>query len=329
MPMKNVFVVTLAALAATLSGCAGRQAAPKSGDSAVRLGYMPNVTHAAVLIGLAAPDGGYATLAPEIALEAKAFNAGPAIVEALRAGALDAAVIGPGPAINAFWRGKDIVVLTNLVDGGSVLVARAGSNIKRVEDLAGRKVAVPQIGNTQDVLLRYQMAQKGLRPSSDGGQVAVQPIENANVLPLFERGQLDAACVPEPWASRLEREAGATVVLAPADLFRGGRYSAALLVARKEFVTQHPEAARALVRATNAMTARIAKDPQAATGALVAGIQSASGKKVPEADIRRALKRCRFTPDIGQQDLNLFANLLEVAGYEHDATASLDGILWK
>jgi NitT/TauT family transport system substrate-binding protein len=135
--------------------------------------------------------------------------------------------------------------------------------------------------------------------------------------------------VPEPWGSRLEREAGATVILGSAELFARGKYSAALLVARKDFVTAHPEAARALVEATNAITSRIAKDPQRIAGALARDIRRVSGKDVPEEDIRRALNRCRFTPDIRQQDLNIFANLVEVAGYKQDLTASLDGILWK
>jgi NitT/TauT family transport system substrate-binding protein len=179
------------------------------------------------------------------------------------------------------------------------------------------------------VLLRYQLADNGLRSTEDGGTVTVQTIENANLLPLFQRGQLDAACLPEPWASRLEREAGATVVLGSAQLFNGGQYSAALLVARKDFVTQHPEEARALARATDAITERIAKNPQAVAGRLASEIHRVSGKTVPEEDIRHALARCRFTNRIRQHDLSVFANLVEVAGYKKDPAASLDGILWK
>jgi NitT/TauT family transport system substrate-binding protein len=328
--MKNLLLIPVLAVAAALAGCSGGPArAPKGGDAAVRLGYMPNVTHAAALIGLSDGKDGYAATLPKTVVRGTLFNAGPAIIEALRAGALDAAFIGPGPAITAYWRGKDVVILTNAVDGGSALVARAGSNVKSVKDLGGKKVSVPQVGNTQDVLLRYQLADNGLRSTEDGGTVTVQTIENANLLPLFQRGQLDAACLPEPWASRLEREAGATVVLGSAQLFNGGQYSAALLVARKDFVTQHPEEARALARATDAITERVAKNPQAVAGRLASEIHRVSGKTVPEEDIRHALARCRFTNRIRQHDLSVFANLVEVAGYKKDPAASLDGILWK
>jgi NitT/TauT family transport system substrate-binding protein len=328
--MRNLLITMALVGASALAGCSGGKApAPKAGGTVVRLGYMPNVTHAAAIIGLSDAKGSYSETLPEASVEGKLFNAGPSIIEALRAGALDAAFIGPGPAINAYWRGGDIVILTNAVNGGSVLLARAGSDIKTVKDLAGKTVSVPQIGNTQDVLLRFQMADNGLRSSEDGGSVRVQPMENANILPLFQRDQLDAACVPEPWGSRLERQAGARVLLGSAQLFNDGNYSAALLVARKDFVTAHPEAVRALVRATDDITKRIAKDPQSIAPLLNREIQRVSGKAVPEEDIRRSLHRCRFTPDISRHEISVFANLVEVAGYKKDAAASLDGIQWK
>lgn len=327
--MRYLIRLPLVAMAAALVGCGGSPPAPKPGAEVVRLGYMPNVTHAAVLLGLFDPRGGYGNLAPGISVQGKAFGAGPSIVEALRAGALDAAVIGSGPAINAYWRGRDIVVLTNLVNGGSALVVRSGSGVSSVKDLAGRKVAVPQTGNTQDVLLRYQMADIGLRATDRGGEVSVQTIESANVLSLFRRGQLDAACVSEPWVSQLEREAGATVLLGPRELFNNGGYSAALLVARKDFVAKHPAAVRALVKATDSLTTKIAADPVAFAPALTADIRKASGRQIPERDIRRALTRCRFTSEMDSRSLRMFANLVEVAGYKKDLTASLDGILWK
>ncbi len=312
---------------AVLAGCA--KTGDAGGKPVVRVGFLPNVTQAVPLVGFSRERKTFEKAMPSVSVEPKVFNAGPGAIEAIRAGAVDMAYIGPAPAITAYWKGQDIVILAGSVSGGSVLVARPGVGIDSVADLAGKKVAVPQVGNTQDVLLRYQLALNGLRSAESGGKVTVQPIPNPDILALFQRGQLDAALVPEPWGSRMEREAGARVLLGSAEIFNEGRYPVTVLVARKDYAEQNPEIVKAFVEANRSLAEEIGRDPGAVAKLLVEETRRHTGQRVPEDDIRRALRRCQFTPEITQHSVHVFANLVEVAGYKTDITASLDGILWR
>ncbi len=319
------FMKTLGAAAALLAAAG----LARAGDpSVVRVGYFPNVTHATGIVGFSPQKHTYYKKFPSVRFDNKLFNAGPAAIEALRAGALDMSFMGAGPAVNAFLRGKDIVILTPCVTGGSTLLIRKGSGIRSVADLAGRKVAIPQVGNTQDVLLRYQLALNRLRPVDRGGSVNVLQQENADILSLFQRNQLDAACVPEPWGSRLQKEAGATVLMDWRQLFANGDYPTTVLVARKDFADRNADFVRRFVKVTNSITSDIAARTQGYAPMLNSEIKRLSGKGLSGDIITAALKRCRFTTKLSQHDLHVFENLLVVAGFQKDAVP-LDGILWK
>jgi NitT/TauT family transport system substrate-binding protein len=175
----------------------------------LRLGYFPNVTHAQALVGVA--DGTFAR-ALGGKLETRTFNAGPAAMEALLAGDLDASYVGPGPAVIAYLRskGEGLRVVAGAVSGGAVLVVR---DARGPADLAGKRVASPQLGNTQDVALRTWLRANGL--GTDGGPrgVEVTPLANTEIRSMFERGELAGAWVPEPWGARLVHDAGGRILV--------------------------------------------------------------------------------------------------------------------
>ncbi len=196
--------ITAAALAALVTagalGACGDDGGGSAADAPLRLGF-PNTTHATALVGV--EKGIFAEhlgTAPKTAT----FNAGPAAVEALFSGAIDATFVGPNPSINAWSKshGKAVHIISGAASGGVSLVVKPG--IKGVQDLRGKKIATPQLGNTQDVALRYWLKQNGLAANKDGsGDVKVVPQENAQTLQTFAQGDIDGAWVPEPYASRL------------------------------------------------------------------------------------------------------------------------------
>ena len=176
----------------------------------VRVGAFPNITHAQAMVGKA--NGSFVkALGSGAKIEWKTFNAGPAAIEALFAGAIDMTYIGPNPTISGYVRsnGEALRVVAGAASGGAALVVRNDSGINQASDFHGKKVASPQLGNTQDVALRSWLRTNGLKSTDKGGDVQVIPLANPDQLTLFVKKELDAAWAPEPWATRLIREGNA------------------------------------------------------------------------------------------------------------------------
>src|SRR5881227_4083500 len=189
--------------AVALVGC-GSQSSSNNGPVTLNLGYFPNLTHAVALVGV--ERGTFkSALGSNVKLETKTFNAGPALIEALFAGDIDIGYVGPNPAINGYVKshGEALHIIAGAASGGALFVVRPGANIKTAADLAGKKIATPQLGGTQDVSLRFYLQQHGLKPADKGGTVQIVPTDNPNILTLFKQARIDGAWVPEPWATRL------------------------------------------------------------------------------------------------------------------------------
>jgi NitT/TauT family transport system substrate-binding protein len=248
---------SLVCLAAVLSAvaCSGR----KGDGQTLRLGYLPNLTHAQALVGTS--DGTFFR-ALGGKLELKSFNAGPSAVEALLGGSLDAVYLGSSPAILAYVRSEQSVrVIATGVSGGSVLVARHATT---PAGLKGQKIATPQLGNSQDVALRHWLKTQGLRDSDFGdGDVAIVPVSNADALGLMKRGELEAAWVPEPWGARLMAEAGAHVLVDERTLWPDGKFPTTLLLVSTQALAQKRPQLLALLKAHVELTARWESQPAA------------------------------------------------------------------
>jgi NitT/TauT family transport system substrate-binding protein len=288
------------ALVVAMAACAGPSSAAGDGATSpadeVRVGYFANVTHAAALVGV---GGGYfAKELGDTELKTEVFNAGPAELEALNAGAIDVAFIGPNPAINGFVKshGEALKIVAGAASGGAALVVRDG--IDSPADLAGTKIASPQLGNTQDVALRVWLDDQGYTTDlKGGGDVAVTPTENAQTLQLFRSGDLDGGWLPEPWASRLVLEAGAHVLVDEKDLWPDGRFVTTNVVVRSEFLAQHPQTVEALLRGELAAITALQDDPAGSAALVNDIIADASGKPLPQEVLDRAFSNIEFTVD--------------------------------
>ena len=294
--MPVLLLVALGAAGCTSKGVA---TAPKPGGTAaapltLRLGYQANLTQAAALIGI--QDNVFNnSLGPGVTLTATPFKAGPDEAAALQAGTLDAAYLGPNPAIAAFVATKGAVkIVSGASSGGAFLMTKYA--IKTPADLRGQKVAVAEAGNTQDVALRTWLKSQGLNPSP-GGDVTVVAMPNPSMLQALQQGSIAGAWVPEPWASQLQVEGNAKVFLDEATLWPGGRYPTAVLVVRSAFLQQHPDAVANLlvgqVAANDLVkqpSAQIEKDAAAA-------IKAVTGVTVSQAVADLSWLHLTFTDD--------------------------------
>ncbi|MEJ1194123.1 ABC transporter substrate-binding protein [Pseudarthrobacter sp. CCNWLW207] len=294
-----------AVVASSISRNTDAQAATPSPTPAeeLKLGYFGNITHAAALVGI---NQGF--LAKELGttkLSTETFNAGPAAIEALNAGAIDAAYIGPNPAINSFVKsqGESVSVIAGAAAGGAQLVVRP--EIESAADLRGKTLASPQLGGTQDVALRAWLGSQGYDTNVDGsGDVAINPTENAQTLKLFQDGKLDGAWLPEPWASRLVLQAGAKVLVDEKDLWDGsasgkpGEFPTTILIVNKAFAAAHPDTVKALLRGHAKSVAWLNDTPSAEKAAVInAALQESAGAALPADVIDRSLKNIIFTVD--------------------------------
>jgi NitT/TauT family transport system substrate-binding protein len=296
---------SLAAVALVLAVTACGDQSESSADAAsgggaaeeMRLGYFANVTHAAALIGV--QNGAIADeLGTGTTLTTQVFNAGPDEVEALFAGAIDAAYIGPSPTINAYGQsgGDAIRIIAGAASGGAQLVVRDGIN--SAADLKGTNLASPQLGNTQDVALRTWLTDQGLKNSVDGGgDVTISPTPNSDIPNLFQSGELDGAWVPEPTASLLVLERGGHVLVDEKDLWPGGRFVTTHLIVRTDFLEQYPDTVSALLRAHVRSVELAEQDAPAAKQSVNDGLDAAGGKSLTPEVLDRAWSELTVTYD--------------------------------
>ena len=315
--IRRLLIWWVGLAAAGLTGCADSPPAASSGNVlTLRVGHFPNITHSQALIGLARGDFQQA-LGSAVALDVKVFNAGPSVIEALFAGQLDLAYIGPNPAINGYIKseGEALRIVAGATSGGAVFVVHPNANITRPEDLAGKKIATPQLGNTQDVALRAYLAAHGLKPAENGGNVEVIPTDNPQILDLFRQAQIDGAWVPKPWASRLMIEGGGRLFLDERELWPGGEFVTAHVIVSARFLRERPDVVKAWLRAHVEVTQWAQENPEQARQLANAEIKRLSGKSLPQAVIDGAWSRLRVTYDPISASLVKSAESAYAAGF--------------
>jgi NitT/TauT family transport system substrate-binding protein len=295
-----VVAITVLTVLGLLTGCARRQTgeAPVTdqGPAAqLRLGYLPNITHSAALIGV--EHGLFTRQLGTTSLSAQTFNAGPDEVNALLGGSLDAAFLGPGPAISAFSKsgGEAVRLVAGVASGGVQLVVRP--EITAPGQLVGRRIATPQLANTQDIALKTWLAGQQLATSAGPGAVQVVNIDNAQTVNAYRTGQLDGGWLPEPYASRLVLEAGAHVLVDEASLWPDGRFPTTVLIVRTQFLQQHPQTVAALLRGLLQVEDYARADPAGAKAAANAALGRLAGKPLTESVLDRAWNHITITTD--------------------------------
>lgn len=288
----------LAAIALLLAGVMAGCGRPSQDRTTVRVGYFPNITHAQALIGIS-NRAFQEALGEELRIEPIVLNAGPSAIEALFAGELDISYIGSGPAINGYVKsqGQALRIVAGAASGGAIFVVRPAAGITGPQNLAGKRVATPQLGNTQDIALRHYLTQQGLNSEERGGAVTVLPMQNADILTAFLKGEIDAAWVPEPWGARLIHEAGAALLLDERTLWPGGQFPTAVIVASTRLITERPEVLDRWLKTHATLTQWITDHPDEAKAQVNEELRRLTGKPIAPPVLDEAWSRLTFTTD--------------------------------
>jgi NitT/TauT family transport system substrate-binding protein len=313
--LAAVAAVGVAALAA---GCASSSASSTGGNSTakvvLRLGFQENITHAPALIGV---KEGFFTknLGKNVTLKLYPFSSGTQEATALLAGQLDAAYVGPNPAIKA-WQtsgGKLINVISGAAAGGAELVVKKG--ITSAAQLKGQQLATPSLGNTQDVALRYWLKGHGLTTSqTSGGDVPITPISpNSDAVLAFEAGKIAGGWEPAPYDAEMVA-AGGHALVNEASLWPNGQFVTTEIVATQSFISQHPTVVSDLLKAQIEANSFIASSKSAAESAANAELASLTGKSLKPAIIAAAFDQVAFTNDPIASSLITDASHAEAVG---------------
>ncbi|MGB8765735.1 MAG: ABC transporter substrate-binding protein, partial [Nitrososphaeraceae archaeon] len=330
-----ILVTTIMLLSATLTSsnslfAFAQEQTGVQGVKTLRIGYFPNINHAQAVIGLGNGDFQKA-LGNNVKVETFQFNAGPSAIESLLANRIDASYIGPNPAINGYVvsDGKDVRVIAGATSGGASFVVRNDSGINTVKDLGGKKFASPQLGNTQDVALRKYLVDNGFKTTENGGNVTVTPVANADILTLFLKKELDGAWVPEPWATRLVKEANGKILIDERDLWPPeGKFVTAHIIVRPDYLKENPDVIKKLITAHVNETQWINSNKEQAIKEFNVQLKKLTGKELPEDVLAESLTRLEFTDDPVKSSLLKSANDAYDLGFlaKGKARPNLDGI---
>nr|WP_203720190.1 aliphatic sulfonate ABC transporter substrate-binding protein [Streptomyces anulatus] len=269
----------------------------KLSTDTVKIGYFPNLTHATALVGI--QEG---TIQKELGgtrVESTTFNAGPSEIEALNAGSIDIGFIGPSPSINGFSKsqGKGLRIISGSASGGVKLVVNP-DRIKTLDDLKGKKIATPQLGNTQDVAFLNWISEKGWKVDAQSGKGDVSVVRSDNkVTPdAYKSGDLDGAWVPEPTASKLVSE-GAKVLLDETDLWPDKKFVITNIIVSQKFLDEHPDVVKAVLKGSVATNKWINANPDEAKASANKALENLSGKPLPEEILDPAWESIEITDD--------------------------------
>jgi len=269
----------------------------------LKIGYFPNLNHAQAIIGL--NNGDFKKIISNnenlgnISLKEFVFTAGPSAIEALYAGQIDVAYVGPNPAINGYVvsGGEGLRIISGASSGGASFIVRNDSGIETVNDLGGKKFASPQLGNTQDVALRKYLIDNGFNTVENGGNVTVLPIANADILTVFLKKEIDGAWVPEPWATRLVQEASGKVFLDEKSLWPDGKFVTGNLIVRTDYLENNPEIVKKLLEAHVDETLKINNNTAEAAKEFNTQLKRLTGQEISENVLDKSYGNLELTYD--------------------------------
>ena len=281
-------------------------AGPAHAETLLRVGHFPNITHAQALVAhnLSRQGKGWfeEKLGPGTKIDWFVYNAGPSAMEAIFAQSIDLTYVGPGPALNAYTKsnGAEIRLIAGSANGGAALVVQPDQNLKAASDFRGKKIATPQLGNTQDISCRAWLLAGGLKITQLGGDAQVLPTQNPDQLALFQQKKLDAVWTVEPWVSRLERESGGKILVDERDV------ATTVLVSSAKFMRDQRELAKKFAEAHAALTEWMAKNPDEAQKLVRAELLAETRSDMAPELIAQSWKRIAFTAEAPRASIESF-----------------------
>ena len=298
-------------------------------ENKIRIAYFPNIGHAIPIVGM---EKGFfeESIGDQAKIETRVFDSGPQAIESLFANSIDVAYVGPGPAINGFLNSENhnVKILAGAASGGASFIVHPNSEINSISDFAGKKIAAPQIGNTQDVSLRNHLSENGLKPAEKGGSVIVYNISNPDIYTLFVKGDIDGAWVAEPWATILETELGGKRLFHEEELWPNKEFASVLLIANTDYVEKNPHLISNLLTSHQETSIWINQHPVETRIVFNDFLNSHLGQSLSDDVVDIALSNIHITSDPLPETVHSFAEQADALGYLGRNGYDLSGIFY-
>jgi NitT/TauT family transport system substrate-binding protein len=285
-------------------------------ENKIRIAYFPNIGHAIPIVGM---EKGFfeKSVGGEATIETRVFDSGPQAIESLFANSIDLAYVGPGPAITGFLNSENhnVRILAGAASGGASFIVHPNSDISSASDFAGKKIAAPQIGNTQDISLRNYLSENGLKPAEKGGSVIVYNIPNPDVYTLFVKGDIDGAWVAEPWATILETELGGKRLFHEEELWPNKKFASVLLIGNINYVENNKKLVSDFLTSHHETTIWINQNPVETRIVFNDFLKSHLGQSLSDDVVDIALSNLVITDDPLSDSVHSIAEKADALGY--------------
>lgn len=302
--LRGLFIFSF--LFVLLAGCSQE-------DNEVTIGYFPNLTHIATIVALE-KDYFTESFGDDVDIVTKTFTNGGLFMEAMQMNEIDVGTVGPGPLLNFYVKNPEFRLISGAVNGGAVLIAEESSGIEKLEDLDGKRVAIPVIGSTQDVMLRKALDTVNLKTTSNDGTVKLHATAPADTATLFVQKSVDAAATQEPWGYVLETQANGKLLL-DWDEFAWGKESTNTVVAAREEFIKEKEKVQAYLEAHQKAVNFIQENPEEAQQIVIDHIKNLTGKEIDEEEAKVAFSRLQVTTDVNEKVIQEMATISKEAEY--------------
>ena len=296
----------------------------------IRVAFFPSIGHIIPIVGLEEKIF-EKELGEEKQIEIKLFDSGPQVIESIFSGSIDIAYVGPGPIINGFLKsdGKDIKILSGAASGGASFIIQPNSGLESIENFDGKRIASPQISNSQDVSLRHYLELHGLKSVEKGGTVFVLNISNPDIYTLFAKGDIDGAWVPEPWATILVQELDGIRLFNEEKLWPNEEFASVLLIARTEYLENNPETVQKWIESHEKTVTWINSNPNKSKSLFSNFLIDYMGKSLPTEIIDESFSNITITSDPIKNSVIIFAERADSLGYLGRDGYNLDGIFYN
>jgi len=288
----------------------------KLSENNLRIAYFPNIGHAIPIVGMEM-EFFSEKINPNVEIQSRIFDSGPQVIESLFANSVDIAYVGPGPAINGFLNSENnnVRILSGAASGGASFIVHPNSEINFASDFVGKKIAAPQIGNTQDVSLRNYLSENNLKTAEKGGSVIVYNIANPDIYTLFVKGDIDGAWVAEPWATILETELGGHRLFVEDDLWPDKQFASVLLIANIDYVEKNPEIISNFLLSHHETVKWINDNPVETRNIFNSFLKSHLGQSLSDDVVDISLSHIEITSDPIPDSVYSFAEQANILGY--------------
>ena len=298
-------------------------------ENNIRVAFFPSVVHAVPIIGMETQTFAN-NLNADLDIQVKIFDSGPQVIESIFSNSVDIAYVGPGPVINGFLKsdGNDLKILAGAASGGASFVIQKNSGLDLIENYSGKRIAAPQISNTQDVSLRHYLAENGLITAEKGGDVFVLNIANPDIYTLFAKGDIDGAWVPEPWATMLVEELDGVRLFDENEFWPENQFSSVLLIGRSDYIEKNPEIIKKWINANEKTVQWINNHPNESKILYNEFLKSYMGRTLPQNIVEKSFSNIIITSEPLENSVHTFAERADALGYLGRDGYTLDGIFY-